>query len=1450
MIPFATPSLGRGALLIQLLSSASFLNASWTGNPKVNRFAGPWLFAPIQPSITQGVPAISNTYQSLVFDNRQDYHIDGRLHYSPANTALLGAFGVNGGRKGVIRAITHNNTAAGRIAIQKMAQAVHAEGFYADFGFNPDDQDGLFMGGAGGAKITASINGYSMSVTARSGLNYNGEQATLIGDCLIGGTLRSGTGVTVGTKVVDWGKVNVIGSLTISAGVTTLTTTSEVGAPIIPGYANASGSDGMMVVIDGGIEVGVITAGSPGSWTVDNAKGYTVPAGSRIFVECRGGIGSYVLDTSHASLGAQFVDYYPPTAGYYGVPSDVPADRLSKVALSYGPIITRQTNAVINTHGSNLCKYLYGGNAGSGLNSGKMSSLQQTGAVTCDATLLGPIQAATGTNKGAWAKNTAYLIGDYVTSNNRTYVALTNHTSGNLTGTTFDTERQLRRWVGLNSTIMSWYPMGTWTASTVYQLGDVVKSGTKLYFCTNGHTASGAFSTDLARSGSSKVWSDMVGWTFKITATGYDTGSGPVVKTIGNFNRDWVLSSNGITVGDGTNGTVIPLTSDTSYTGDMAAISAFATLSTTYTFSGVVTSPQIIFTGAPLNGALPLDGTEPGEHADSLGQQGRDKFLAFLGTDLSTATSSYQAGGITSSSQTGDCTEETSRGHYKMVIGLTPGEDSKCTLSWSGMQSYVVKFPKRYWEVYADKGDRTWADFASLIMPSLATPPRATRDAGQWTITSGVDPASGKNFIAYGGGVYSGGWKDGAPTVPWVTPATSGFNYITGTAASGNWSYSNQRDPDANEMLSLSFQHDTGDTLYTAAAGTYIGWFDLTCAGGFPGAVASGDRCIVDMAASTGFVGVGSSSYGRRAVRGHQAIPLGNNPVYIDCKVLNTSPLVTKRFGPYNFPGAPSSATTTLAVVPLRVPTSVTTVAVCSFTLDLTGSGATSGLQDIIVAVVVENGSSRTITSVKIDGVTAAPINNAAIINSTQATRSEIWFYRASLTPSSGSITSVVTFNSTINGCVIYGWSCTGVGLVYDTSVVSASASNLGASTNIATPPGGAVLAVHSYSQGTVTANFRASAMTLAGTTSLSAQTISGTLTGTDVTKPTNLNWNVGTEFVSAASPGTPGSGDVTIKSGQTGASMLACISLSPGFSLEVNMIQGTLSNGTITQPASGYAVSVTGVTTVYSANTPRWDYNLGILRGVYIEPTRTNLCVQSQDASTADWTATAVAKTSTNNADPFGGTTALLMTADGTASAHYLIPGSGGTTVSYTTGQTYTISCYAKAGTTSFIQLAGNSEAFGIDAYANFDLSNGNFVSSAQATGTIRSLANGWYRISITVVATATVSAAAGIAAFIGTLDDARLPVITSSDTIYLGGWQTEVGTDRSTYIPTTTTAVTRVADILNITSVSKANGTYIARCWHQSGDYTDVTGVALSGGSATLTGVSTKPVQGITFV
>ena len=258
-------------------------------------------------------------------------------------------------------------------------------------------------------------------------------------------------------------------------------------------------------------------------------------------------------------------------------------------------------------------------------------------------------------------------------------------------------------------------------------------------------------------------------------------------------------------------------------------------------------------------------------------------------------------------------------------------------------------------------------------------------------------------------------------------------------------------------------------------------------------------------------------------------------------------------------------------------------------------------------------------------------------------------------------------------------------------------------------------------------------------------------------------------------------------------------------------------------------------LTTYYPTTTaayyaPRFDYDPSTLqpRGLLIEEQRTNNALQSQDFASGDWTKSNSSITSNTEIAPDGTLTADVLTGNGTLNAH----GVQNTGVVSFIAAPHTLSVFAKAGTNNFIQL----RFFGVlgASFANFDLVNGVVGTSGNGgSGSIQSVGNGWYRCAMT--ATTSASASGGFNFLLVTSASAAgAESNTLSTSVYIWGAQLEAGAFATSYIPTTTTALTRNADAASMTGTNfsswynQSEGTLLVTTQYASGPATAFTRIA----------------------
>ena len=231
------------------------------------------------------------------------------------------------------------------------------------------------------------------------------------------------------------------------------------------------------------------------------------------------------------------------------------------------------------------------------------------------------------------------------------------------------------------------------------------------------------------------------------------------------------------------------------------------------------------------------------------------------------------------------------------------------------------------------------------------------------------------------------------------------------------------------------------------------------------------------------------------------------------------------------------------------------------------------------------------------------------------------------------------------------------------------------------------------------------------------------------------------------------------------------------------------------------------------SANVPRFDYDpvTGVSLGLLIEQQSTNLVLQSQFVS--GWT--------------LQGTDTLTLSADiapdGTQTFAKFVPSTANVypghrilqnvTINNTT--VYTFSAYIKNAGVRYVQLCLNT-GFGI--YANFDLTAGVVGTLTATSSSITAVGNGVYRCTITGTSTGTQGECNIIASTSASAGNFPVYAGDAFSGLYIWGAQLEATAFPTSYIPTTTAAVTRTADIAKMTGTNFsswyniAQGTYFA--------------------------------------
>ena len=232
------------------------------------------------------------------------------------------------------------------------------------------------------------------------------------------------------------------------------------------------------------------------------------------------------------------------------------------------------------------------------------------------------------------------------------------------------------------------------------------------------------------------------------------------------------------------------------------------------------------------------------------------------------------------------------------------------------------------------------------------------------------------------------------------------------------------------------------------------------------------------------------------------------------------------------------------------------------------------------------------------------------------------------------------------------------------------------------------------------------------------------------------------------------------------------------------------------TRNSIGTYFDAQGVMRAAQANQPRitFDPVTGRCLGLLTEELRTNTLTWSSDYSNAYWAKTG-STTITAQGLSLNGTVGKKITEGNTTDLHRII--TGGLTI--VSGTTYTVSGYIQAAGRAFAVIRLN---FASAVFVNvvLNLTTGQvYRAPAGYTCTMRAGPNGYYRFTIVVVAgNTTVALAVGPANEAVNDDMAYSYLGNGVSGILVDGLQIEVGDFATSYIPTTTAAVTRGTDTL----------------------------------------------------
>ena len=270
-----------------------------------------------------------------------------------------------------------------------------------------------------------------------------------------------------------------------------------------------------------------------------------------------------------------------------------------------------------------------------------------------------------------------------------------------------------------------------------------------------------------------------------------------------------------------------------------------------------------------------------------------------------------------------------------------------------------------------------------------------------------------------------------------------------------------------------------------------------------------------------------------------------------------------------------------------------------------------------------------------------------------------------------------------------------------------------------------------------------------------------------------------------------------------------------------------TAGSGMVAQPAAtiyawGAQVEVAEAVTDYiqttasavtvgpTNNVPRLDYSDGATcPRLLSEGQRTNLVLRSEIFDNASWTKTNVTITANATTSPDGTVNADKIVGSAVSGDKLVAQ-----TQTITIAQALTVSAFYKKSEykLAFLRVGGQAT----NPYVIYNLDTQAVVSTAGATSTtIEDYGNGWYRISLSLASPTGASCVVQIS-FVPdsgyTLSALNIPQYTGDGTSGGFAWGCQLEANGaafgSTYIPTTTPAVTRVIDSVSISGASALIG------------------------------------------
>lgn len=240
----------------------------------------------------------------------------------------------------------------------------------------------------------------------------------------------------------------------------------------------------------------------------------------------------------------------------------------------------------------------------------------------------------------------------------------------------------------------------------------------------------------------------------------------------------------------------------------------------------------------------------------------------------------------------------------------------------------------------------------------------------------------------------------------------------------------------------------------------------------------------------------------------------------------------------------------------------------------------------------------------------------------------------------------------------------------------------------------------------------------------------------------------------------------------------------------------------TFSRASTATRVNSAGLIETVSSNVPRLDYLGSTCPKLLLEPQRTNLVTYSEQLNNAAWNTFRSSVTANATTSPDGYTNAeKLIQQSGQSSGGGIFQ-----VVTISNATTYTYSYFAKAAGYNWTYARVSNSPSDFSAWFNLSTGVVGTTTGGVTSSSIVSYGNGWYRCSMTFTSAGT-SATPHIYIANSNGSD-QTPAADGVKGIFAYGAQLEAGAYATSYIPTTTAAVTRLADACSKTGISSLIG------------------------------------------